>query len=134
MASETKLNLLKVTLIIFALIAFVYGFIYLFFPQVDVKASGGDPVPSGWLRWFGGILLALGVGAIMIIRNPKKQGIFVTTIALGTLLCGLALLYSGLFEAEGIGNVWHTLIPGIINVLLSILIWISIKQSKEILW
>lgn len=134
MIAETKSNLLKVSLIIFALIALAYGFIYLFFPQVDVKASGGDPVPSGWLRWFGGILLALGVGAIMIIRNPKKQGIFVTTIALGTLLCGFALLYSGLFETEGIGNVWHTLIPSIIILLLSILIWISIKQSKEILW
>ena len=130
---QPKANLLKVSLVIFTLIALVYGFIYLFFPQIDVKASGGNPVPSGWLRWFGGILLALGVGAIMIIRNPKKQGIFVTTIALGTLLCGLALLYSGVFEPEGIGNVWHTLIPGIINVFLSILFWIGMKQSKEIL-
>jgi len=130
---ETKTNLLKVSLMIFALVSLVYGFIYLFFPQLNVEAAEGDPVASGWLRWMGGILLALGVGAIMVFRNPSKQGIFVTTIALGTLLCGLALLYSGVFESEGIGNVWHTFIPGIINVLLSILFWISLKQSKEIL-
>lgn len=134
MESQKKSNLLKVSLIIFAIMSLVYGFIYLFFPQMNVEASGGDPVPSGWLRWSGGILLALGVGAIMVIRNPKRQGIFVTTIALGTLLCGLALVYSGLFETEGIGNVWHTLIPGIINVFLSFLFWISLKQSKEILY
>ena len=130
---EQKNSLLKVSLIIFAIVSLVYGFVYLFFPQMNVEASGGDPVASGWIRWMGGILIALGIGAIMIFRNPNKQGIFITTIALGTLLCGLALLYSGLFEPEGIGNVWHTLIPGIINVLLSILFWISLKQSKEIL-
>ena len=131
---EPKTSLLKVSLIIFAIVSLVYGFVYLFFPQMNVEASGGDPIASGWIRWMGGILIALGIGAIMIFRNPNKQGIFVTTIALGTLLCGLALLYSGLFEPEGIGNVWHTFIPGIVNVLLSILFWISLKQSKEILF
>lgn len=126
-------QLLRITLVIFIVIALLYGFVYLVIPQVEVKASGSDPVPSGWLRWSGGILIALGIGAVMVLRNPAGQGIFITTMALGTLLCGLALLYTVLFEFTGAGNIMHTLIPAIVNLILSALFWISLKQAKELL-
>ncbi|NQU84860.1 MAG: DUF4345 family protein [Mariniphaga sp.] len=134
MAQNKNSLLLKITLIIFAVVALVYGLIYVFVPQVLVEASGSEPVPSGWLRWSGAILVALGIGAIMVLRNPSKQGIFVTTLAIGALFCGLALLYSVLFEMTGIGNIEQTLVPAIINLILSVLFWISLKKSKAILW
>ena len=129
-----KLTLLKVALIVFAFQAILFGFFYAFIPQVSIEASGSDPVPSGWLRWSGAVLIAIGLGSILVIRKPKNQGIFVLTMALGTLLCGLALMYSSLFEPAGIGNVWHTVVPGLINLFTSLLLWIGLKQAKNILW
>lgn len=126
--------LLILSLTIFSVIAVVYGFLYALWPQVMVDASGSDPVPSGWLRWAGAIMFALGIGSVIVLRKPSNQGIFVTTLALGTLLCGLALIYSSLFELAGIGNIWHTLLPGIVIVLLSVLLWVCLNQYKALLF
>jgi len=112
----------------------VYGLVYLFIPEIYVKISGADPIPSSWIRWFGGILIAFGIGAIMVFRNPLKQGIFVTAAALGTMFNGLTLLYSLFFESAGIGNTWSTAAPAIVTLILSALLWISMKQAKAILW
>ena len=133
MTNNSNSKLLKISLIIFIIVALLYGFVHLFIPQVNVEASGGDPVPSGWLRWMGGILLSLGIGGIMVYMKPKGQRIFVTTLVIGSLLAGLALIFSALFEPEGIGDIMQTLIPGIILVILGVLLWISLKQSKELL-
>src|SRR4030043_2309537 len=105
MAENKNSLLLKVTLIVFAIVALVYGLGYFFIPGFLVKLSGSEPIFSGWLRWSGGILIALGIGAFWVSRNPKNQGIFVTTLALGTLFAGLALLYAWIIVEEG-SNVW----------------------------
>jgi hypothetical protein len=55
----------------------------------------------------------------------------VTTIALGTLFIGLALLYALIFEMSG--NAWFTVLPMIITLMLSALLWWSREQSKNIL-
>jgi hypothetical protein len=129
---DKKNLLLKVSLIIFAIITIVYGLGYLFIPDFLVKLSGGEPVFSGWLRWSGGTIIALGIGALMILRNPKGQGIFVTTLALGTLLAGLALVYSWITLEEG-ANVWFTALPAILTLLVSALLWWSRSIAKDIL-
>ena len=131
--AENKNLLLKISLILFAIMALGYGIIYLFFPMLQIKAAGGELIPPGWIRWMGGILIALGIGAVMVYKNPVKQKIFVFSMAIGTLLNGLTLLYTLLFEGEGIGNISNTLIPAIILLILSAMLWISLKQSKEIL-
>jgi len=131
---DSKKNvLLKVTLVIFAILTFGYGIIYLFFPEIEINATGAEPIPPGWIRWIGSIFIALGIGAVMIYRKPEKQKIFVTAIAIGLLLDGLALLYTVFFENEGIGNIWNTAVPAIVVLILSVLFWISLKQSKETL-
>jgi hypothetical protein len=134
MAENKNAQLLKVSLLLLAVVTLVYGLIHLIIPAIYIKISGGDPIPSSWIRWFGGILIALGIGAIMVFRNPLKQGIFITVIALGTLFCGFTLLYSLFFENDGIGNIWATAVPAIVTLILSALFWISLKQAKDILW
>ena len=116
------------------MISFGYGVIYLFFPEVEVKATGAEPIPVGWIRWIGGILIPLGIAAFMIYRNPSKQGIFISMVAIGSLLVGLTLFYTVFFENEGIGNIWNTIIPAIVHIILSILFWISLMKSKAVLW
>jgi len=69
----------------------------------------------------------------MVLRNPAKQGIFVKTLAIGTMLCGPTLVYTAFFELEGVGVLEQTLIPGIVLIILSIMFWIGLKQSKDTL-
>jgi hypothetical protein len=131
MAQYKKLTLLKVSIIVFALLTLVYGIGYLFFPLSLVKMSGGEPIPTGWLRWSGGVLLSLTIGSILVYRNLKNQESLVITFALGTLFSGLALLYNLLFEITG--NIWFTIIPIIFTLISSALLWWGWYQAKDIL-
>jgi hypothetical protein len=131
MEQKKNLMLLKVTLIIYAVIAIVYGLCYFFIPEKLVELSGADPIPSPWVRWAGGAIIAFGVGAIMVFRNPAKQYIFVFTLALSTLLTGLALVYAWIFEI--VGTLWFTALPAILMLVVSALFWWSLFLTKEVL-
>lgn len=131
MVQSKNTKLLNIALMIYIVIVLVYGVLYLLAPQVLVEAQGGEPVTSGWLRWSGGVLIALGLGTIMVYRNPVKQDVFVVTITLGCLLAGLALLYALFFEMTG--NAWFTALPMIILLILSALLWFGRKQATDVL-
>jgi hypothetical protein len=133
MAENKNAGFLKIVLIIYAVICLVYGIGYLLVPNLLVNMSGGQPVFHGWLRWSGGILIALGIGAILVYINPQNQGIFVTTIALGCLLCALGLLWA-LFKLEEGANVWFTVTPTVITFALAVLLWFGRAKAKEILY
>ena len=132
MAQNDDVKVLKVTLIILAVIALVYGFCYLFVPGILASLSGGNPVEFGWLRWSGGVIIALGIGALMVSSKPEKQGIFVTSMALATLFSGLGHLYSWIMQ-EYSGATWFIALPTCILLVLSCLLWWGRGQAKEIL-
>ena len=132
MEQKKNLMLLKVTLIIYAVIAIVYGLCFFFIPEKLVELSGSsEPVPSSWLRWAGGVVIGLGVGTILVFRNPAKQYIFVFTLALSTLLTGLALVYAWICEM--VGDLWFTAMPAILMLVVSALFWWSLFLTKEVL-
>ena len=133
MAENKNVGFLKVVLVIYAIVSIVYGMGYLFVPDSLVNMSGGQPVFHGWLRWSGGVLIALGIGAILVYKNPPHQGIFVTTIALGCFLCGLGLLWALINSEEG-AKLWFTALPAIIVFTLAILLWLSRTKAKDILY
>ena len=132
MAQDDNVKILKFTLIIFAVIAFVYGFGLLFVPGLLASLSGGDPVEFGWLRWSGGIIIALGIGCLMVFSKPEKQGIFVTSMALATLFAGLGILYSWIMQ-EYTGATWFMALPTCLMLVLSGLFWWGRGQAKGIL-
>jgi hypothetical protein len=99
---------------------------------VLLNLSGGSPVEFGWLRWPGGILIALGIGIIMVFRKPEKQGIFVVTIALGTLFSGLGMLYSWIMKEHSRSTMFIIIHMGL-NLVLSGLLWWGRKRAKGIL-
>jgi len=101
MEEKKSTTLLKIVLIVYAIVCIVYGLFYFVAPDYLVSISGGEPVYHGWLRWSGGVLIALGIGAILVYQNPKNQGIFVFSIAIGSTLAGLALLYAWVANEEG---------------------------------
>ena len=133
MAEKNNTGFLKIVLIIYAIVCLVYGLGYLIVPDSLVNMSGGDPVFHGWLRWSGGILIALGIGSLLVAGNPGGQGIFVTTVALGGLLAGLALVSAWITAEEGT-NIWFTALPTIIVLALACLLWWSRQQAKDVLY
>jgi len=132
--AEKKNQLLKITLVLMAISSIGYGIIYLFFPEFEIESSGSVAFPAGWIRFIGPVYIALGIGSIMVFRNPSKQGIFITAMCVGTFLQGLTLIYTVLFEYEEMGSIWRSVIPAIYILILSVLFFISLKKSKEILW
>ncbi len=132
MAQNDDVKVLKVTLIILAVISLVYGFGFLFVPGILVKLGGGNPVEFGWLRWSGGVIIALGIGALMVSNKPEKQGIFVTTMVLATLFGGLGHLYAWIMQ-EYSGATWFIALPTCLLLVLSCLLWWGRGQAKDIL-
>ena len=133
MAEKSTSGILKIVLLIYAVVCLIYGLGYLIVPDSLVELSGGAPVFHGWLRWSGGVIVALCIGAILTYLNPKGQGIFVTTIAIGTLLAGLAMIWTWINIEEG-SNVWFTAMPTIVLLVLSGLLWWGRQTAKDILY
>jgi uncharacterized protein YjeT (DUF2065 family) len=131
MAQNKNLVLLNVALVISMIVNIVYGLGYTFFPDTLVSMSGGNPFPYTWLRWSGGVLVALGIGTFLVFRNPERQKIFVITIILENLFIGLALVYGWIDEFNG--NTWFIALPAIITLVLSGLLWWGLKEGKETL-
>ena len=133
MAEKSNSGILKIALLIYAIVCLIYGLGFLIVPNSLVELSGGEPVFHGWLRWSGGVIIALGIGAILTYLKPKGQGIFVTTIAIGALLAGCAMLWAWINIEEG-ANVWFTAMPTIVLLVLSGLLWWSRQTAKKILY
>lgn len=133
MVQNKNFNLLKVALIIFAIVAIVYGIALMFFTQAFMEMSGSEPILPSWIRWPGGVLIALGYGALRVLRNPVKQDIFVISIAFATLFTGLAILHTLIFRMQEEDAIWFTALPAIINLAMSALLWWGRQQAKEIL-
>ena len=132
--AEKKNQLLKISLVLSAIILLGYGVEYLFFPGVQIKSTGGEPIQWFWINWFGAVLIPLGIGCILVFRNPAKQGIFVTTICIGSIVTALALFHQVIFFWDDSYNMLNTLIPAIVLAIMAILLWLSLRQSKDILW
>jgi hypothetical protein len=132
MTENNAAKQLKVVLVIHAIVALVYGLSLLLIPGILADISGGKPVDVGWLRWAGGMLISLGIGTLLVFRDPTKQGVFVTTISLGTLLGGLGLLYSWIMH-EYSAAAWFIVLPTIVVLVVSALLWWSLQKAKGIL-
>lgn len=132
--AEKKNQLLNITLVLFAISTLGYGIIYLFFPEFEIESSGSVAFPAGWIRFVGPIYLSLGIGTVLVLRKPAKQGIFVTSMCIGSFMLGLTLLYTAMFEYEDMGNPLRTVIPAIFILIISLMFFISLRKSKEILW
>jgi hypothetical protein len=133
MAEKSNSGILKIALLIYAVVCLIYGLGFFIVPDSLVELSGGEPVFHGWLRWPGGVIIALGIGAILVYLKPKGQGIFVTTVAIGALLAGLAMLWAWINIEEGT-NVWFTALPTIVLLALSGLLCWSRQVAKNILY
>lgn len=133
MSENKNSGFLKTVVLIYAIVCLLYGLAFMFVSNYLVELSGSEPVFHGWVRWSGGVLVALAIGSYLVYRKPEGQGIFVTTIAIGSSLAGLALVCAWVNLLEGM-HAWFTAVPAIIILLLAILLWWSRQKAKGILY
>jgi hypothetical protein len=77
-------------------------------------------------------MIALGIGALLVLRNLAKQRALVTTLALAKSLSGLVMLYSWIAH-EYSGSTAFFAVPTIIVLALAVLLWWSRAQARKIL-
>jgi len=125
-------KMLKVILVITGIVMLVYGIGFLVIPSLWVKLSAGPAPEYGWLRWSGGILIGLAYGTFRVFRNPAKQDVFVTALALGCLLNAVGLFIS-VIAGEYTGATWFIVVPMVLTFVLAVLLWWGRQQAKAIL-
>lgn len=130
MTESKNLSPLKFALGYFAVLAIVYGIGLVFFTEKLVEMSGTPAFEPNWIRWTGGLLAGLGIGALLALRNPGNQDGFVIAIALGTLFTGLALLYQLIFDWQAEYVVSFTALPCALNLLGSVLLWLGRAKAR----
>jgi|GEM_PF-487379 len=125
-------RMLKVALAILGVVQLAYGIGFLLIPGLVLTISGA-PIPEyGWLRWSGGILLALAYGTFRVFRNPAKQDVYVATMALAGLLNAVGLLIS-LIAGEFTGATWFIVLPMVLTFALAVFLWLSRQRAKAVL-
>ncbi len=132
MAQEKISTVLRVGLIIAVIELVFYGLILFLIPTQFFEFIGATPCDAVRARWPGGTLIAIGVGAYLVIRSPAGQGSLVLTITLGFLLSGLAMLYSwvaGEYSSETI----QLAIPTILNLVVAALLFMGRQSSRQTL-
>ncbi len=133
MSNEKGIAQLKFVLAVYSIAHLFYGVSFLIAPGFIVGISGStDPVGLSWIRWSGGPLFALAVGAIQAYQKPQGKGIFMTVASVSALLVGLSLLYSRLFD-HSTSAAWFHWTPCIINLALFALLMWARQGAKEIL-
>ncbi len=133
MSQDNGLKRLKIVLALFFVSYLFYGVSFLLVPSIVYGMShAAEPLSLSWIRWSGGTLIALGVGAIQAFRNPARQSGFVTVATISALLVGLGLLYSRLFDNSTATFAFH-MTPCFINLGLSVLLVWARQGAKETL-
>ncbi len=132
MPPNNGLKKLKAALMFTIIVNLFYGIALFVTPGLMSEIAGGTPVEHGWLRWSGGVLIALAVGGLQAYRNPLHQKSIVMLLTVAPLLSGLAFAYTLLFENYTIHS-WFILVPCIlVFAMFAVLMWAR-QGAKEIL-
>ena len=131
MNQKRNLLFLRSVLLAGGILALVYGLALVLIPQTMVSMSGEqDQVYSGILRWPGGVLVAIGIGTLVVFRKPQNQRIFIITKALVTLFTGLSFSFT-LFDMDD--KYIFIAVPALLLLLISTLLWICQWTERDIL-
>ncbi len=101
---------------VFTADALVYGIFLLLVPQFLVETLADAPtIDYFWVRWSGGILLALAFGAWRVAQDPRGHKLMFETITLAPVLAGVGLFLAWVAgEYQGAAwFLWLTLISSL---------------------
>jgi len=133
MSQDQGVKNVKLALMAVIVVNLFYGVSFLFFPGMLLSLSGSsEPLNLGWIRWSGGPLIALGIGALQAYKKPAGQGVFVTVATISALLTGLGLLYSKIFD-RSTTYTWFHMTPCVLSLLVFVLLLWARQGAKDVL-
>jgi hypothetical protein len=112
----------------------IYGLGFFLAPKVlfSMSQDPGFPAHPGWVRWAGGTLIALAVGAWIASNDPAKQRPLVIALAIGNGLLAISQLYSILFgDYQGVA--WFAWTPAILAAGLALATLWLLNKYRSIL-
>jgi hypothetical protein len=103
--SSSANPMVRVILWIYLVDNLAFGLVALLLPAFLVETLGAEPpFHYYWLRWAGGVLVAVAIGAWLAQRKPERERTYITFGAAASLLAGVGLLGSELAgEYHGAG-------------------------------
>lgn len=112
----------------------VAGVLLLLIPRFVFVTMGRAPRDFGAYfdvtRFVGGILIALAVGALLVLRKPQGQNTLVTVLALEATLVAVGLLMTIFIDTAPTSGLFNWLMAVISAALAVYLWWARIKARK----
>jgi len=133
--TETKAEdtgILKIALMIAFIVFGVYGLIIFLLPGLLVRMSSAPMIELIWVRWAGGMLIAIAVGIYRVYKEPANQEVFVVSVILAALLNSVAHVIS-LLLGDYSGATWFIVLPTILTLVITILLLWGRNNAKDLL-
>ena len=127
-------KLFKIMLIIDLIVAFVYGILYIFLPDVVYNLNDAPFYDPHFWRLFGGAILTLGIGVIfsLIMNEWEKIKLFVLVTIIFLIITAIGNISSALYVTRSPTNlVFHWLDTIIIIILIVLNGFFFMKENKE---
>ena len=127
-----NLTLVKIGLVLATLAGLSYGITLLLTPGIFVTISGSEPVEPAWVRWAGGSLIAVSIGALMVLRHLAGQDLYVKMLILYNAMTALGHLIS-LIVDDFSGAIWIVILPMILTIAIAVILWLGRQQAIDVL-
>ena len=84
------------------------------------------------LRWVGAVLVAWGIGGVLVMARPVGRAYFVTVGALQMTFAAVAFLYSW-WTGESLGAVWFQTVASVVLVGSAAYLWWARLRARSTL-
>ena len=127
-------KMFKIMLLIDVIVAFVYGILYIFLPDVVYTLNDAPFYDPHFWRLFGGAILSLGFGSIisLIMKDWEKIKIFILTTLIFLIITAIGNISSVLYTSRSITNLgFHWLDTSLIIVLIILNGFFYLREDKK---
>ncbi|MBT8208654.1 MAG: hypothetical protein HKN07_06970 [Acidimicrobiia bacterium] len=128
---------LRLAVLAYSVVNVGYGLPMLVWPTLlwgtIAGASGAARDGLVSVRWAGAVLVAHGIGAILVFLRPKGQRTYVTAMTLQVTLAAIAIGASIVLGELDVLAVWFRFVSLIVVGLTAIYLWIARWRARELL-
>ena len=114
----------------------IFGLLLLFFPRflLDTIGGGADIFDRAFdlMRFSGGALVALAVGALLVLRKPAGQHTLVTVMAIEATLVAAAIITNIAID-DTPTDLWFELVVAIVSAALAAYLWWARIRARKLL-